>query len=183
MHWAIEHLLVGRTDRQTISKYARGMDKYLGLLLTVSAALLGLAVSEPIVTTNALLGLDGTYSVLSGMVALLEAGQGAAAVMTLAVTLLLPVFLLSTAFDLWYKHELADPKFLRKAKLLKQLGNFWFIAVGSVLAAIYFIQRAPDSFLHFAILYLLVAVTLSKLVLLRLLPMINAVKFVNDTGN
>ncbi|MEX0583076.1 MAG: paraquat-inducible protein A [Sneathiella sp.] len=179
MNWVIERILVGRPDRQTIAKYAKGSDRYLGVLLIVSAALLGLAMTQPMITTTGLSGLSGSHSLLTALPELLKGGQGGIAVLIAVITILLPILLLSTAFDLWYKYELADTKFLRKARLLQQLGRIWLLLLGLVLIAIYFAVLAEaETTLHLAVYYLVISLALQKLITARLQPMINAVRFV-----
>lgn len=179
MHWVVERILIGRPDRQTISKYAKGSDRYLGVLLIVSAALLGLAITQPMITTVGFLGLEGRYSLLTALPELLKSGQGGLAVLIAVLTIILPILLLSTAFDLWYRHELADAKFLRKSRLLRQLGRLWLMLLGLVLIFIYFaVQSGEGTTLHLAVYYLVVSLALQKLVAARLQPLINAVQFV-----
>ncbi|MCF8466135.1 MAG: hypothetical protein K9G33_01915 [Sneathiella sp.] len=181
MHWVIERILVGRPDRQTISKYTQGADRYLGIMLLFSAALLGLAVTQPMITASGVLGLIGSHSLLTAAVELLKTGQGVLALLVLVLTVLLPIALLSTAFDLWYKHELQEVKFVRKARLLRQLGRLWFVSFASILIAIYLATRAnAATILHLAVYYLVISLALQKLVVARMVPMINAVTFVDD---
>ncbi|MBO0334236.1 paraquat-inducible protein A [Sneathiella sp. CAU 1612] len=181
MHWFVERILVGRPDRQTIAKYAEGSDRYLGVFLLISAALLGLALTQPIMTSNGFAGLDGSFSLLSAMAALLKSGQGGIALLIAVLSILLPIVLLSTAFELWYKYELTDAKFLRKTQLLRQLGRLWFLSLFVIGAAIYLGTRADSGLvLHVAVYYLLLSLAIQKLVAARLQPMINAVQFVDE---
>ena len=181
MHWIVERILVGRPDRQTIAKYATGSDRYLGVILLLSAALLGLAITQPIITSNGFAGLEGSFSLLSVMAALLKGGQGGIALLIVLLAILLPIVLLSTAFELWYKYELTDAKFLRKANLLRQLGRLWFLSLFIVGGAFYLASR-PDTgiVLHVAVYYLVMSLALQKLVASRLQPLINAIKFVEE---
>ena len=184
MHWAIERILLGRPDRQTIAKYAKGNDRYLGAGILVSAALLGLAITQPMITATGYLALSGSYSLLRAMGEFLKTGQGTLALLVFGVTILFPVFFLSTAFDLWYKHELQEPKFARKARLLHQFSRLWFVVFAVVLAGIYFLMRAQTGVvLHVAIYYLVISLALQKLVTARMMPMINAVTFVDEEGD
>lgn len=181
MHWFVERILVGRPDQQTIAKYAKGSDRYLGVFLLISAALLGLALTQPIMTSQGFVGLDGSFSLLSAMAALLKGGQGGVALLIAVLSVLLPVVLLSTAFELWYKYELTDPKFLRKTQLLRQLGRLWYLSLLVIGAAIYLGSRADSGLvLHVAVYYLLISLAMQKLVAARLQPLINAVQFVDE---
>ncbi|MFC4273483.1 hypothetical protein GQF03_06820 [Sneathiella chungangensis] len=181
MHWAVERLLVGRPDRQTIAKYARGADRYLGAALLLSAALLGLAITQPLITTDGFLDLNGGYSLLTVMAEFFKAGRGGLAVLIALITIFLPILLLSTAFEIWYKYELKDDKFLRKARLLHQLGRLWLFILALVLIAIFMATRAEVAVtLHVGVYYLVVSLALQKLVAARLQPMINAVQFVES---
>lgn len=181
MHWVVERILVGRPDRQTIAKYAKSGDRYLGIILLISAALLGLAITQPMMTSDGFAGLNGSFSLLSGMAALLKNGQGGIALLIAVLAILLPVVLLSTAFELWYKYELTDSKFLRKAGLLRQLGKLWFCSLFVVGAMIYLSSRADTGLvLHAAVYYLIISLAMQKLVASRLQPLINSVKFVEE---
>ena len=182
MSWVKKRILLGRPDRQTIAKYAKGSDRYLGVLLIVSAAFL--AITQPMITTMGFSGLDGTYSLLTAIPELFKDGRGGLAVLIAVLTIILPIILLSTAFDLWYKHELSDSKFLRKSRLLKQLGRIWLILLGLVLIAIYYATQAgADTTLHLAVYYLVISLALQKLIAARLIPLINAVEFVEIEGD
>lgn len=181
MHWVVERILVGRPDRQTIAKYAKNGNRYLGIILLISAALLGLAITQPIMTSDGFAGLNGSFSLLSGMAALLKSGQGGIALLIAVLAILLPVVLLSTAFELWYKYELTDNKFLRKAGLLRQLGRLWFCSLFVIGAMIYLASRADTGLvLHAAVYYLIISLAMQKLVASRLQPLMNAVKFVEE---
>ena len=184
MSWVKKRILLGRPDRQTIAKYAKGSDRYLGVLLIVSAALLGLAITQPMITTMGFSGLDGTYSLLTAIPELFKDGRGGLAVLIAVLTIILPIILLSTAFDLWYKHELSDSKFLSKSRLLKQLGRIWLLLIGLILIAIYFATQAgADTTLHLAVYYLVISLALQKLIAARLIPLINAVELVEIEGD
>ena len=74
---------------------------------------------------------------------------------------------------------MADAKFLRKSRLLRQLGRLWLMLLGLVLIFIYFaVQSGEGTTLHLAVYYLVVSLALQKLVAARLQPLINAVQFV-----
>ncbi|MZR31249.1 paraquat-inducible protein A [Sneathiella litorea] len=181
MHWVVERILVGRPDRQTISKYANGADRFLGVVLLASAALLGVAITQPILTSFGFMGLNGSFSLVSGMAEFLKGGQGGIALLIAVFTILLPIMLLSTAFELWYKYELSDTKFVRKANLLRHFGRLWFLSFFTVVFAIYFTEQSDTgTILHITGYYLIVSLALQKLVAARIQPLINAVKFVEE---
>lgn len=183
MHWALEQILVGRPGRQTISKYAKGQNKYLGLFLMISAAFLGLALTQPIATVTDFHSIRGSVSLLSAMISLLKTGQGGEALAVALIVVIIPVYLLSAAFDLWYKHELHGDKFERKASALLRMGRLWFLSAAGVIGGLYCLVAADQgSRFHYAVYFLLISLLLMKFVFLRLTPLINAIRFVDGSG-
>ncbi|USG60364.1 paraquat-inducible protein A [Sneathiella marina] len=181
MHWSLKNLLVGRPDRQTISKFAKGRDRYIGVGLLVSAALLGIALSQSIVTVQNFHSLNGSYSLIDGMVALFKTGQAAIAMLILVTTIVVPIITLSSAFEIWYKHELQSERFPHKAQRLRRYGRLWYLVFGSVLIGIYLIQNSEiEATIHAPIYYLTVSLALQKLALVRMEPLINSIQFVED---
>ncbi|MEH6546678.1 MAG: paraquat-inducible protein A [Sneathiella sp.] len=180
-HWSLENILVGRADRQTISKFAKGRDRYIGVGLLASAALLGLALSQSIVTVQSFHDLNGSYSLIDGMVALFKSGQPAVAMLILVTTIVVPIIILSNAFELWYKHELQSDKFPYKAQRLRRYGRLWYLVFGSVLIGVYLIQNSEiEAVIHAPVYYLTVSLALQKLAIARMEPLINAVQFIED---
>ncbi len=183
MQGILKRLLLGREDRQTISKFATGADRSLGVCVLVAAALLGMALTRPVVQTDMFLDLSGSYSLIDAMTALLKAGHGLAAVLILISTILIPILLLSAAFDLWYKHELQGSKFEAKAARLQQYGKLWFLAAGIIVFGLYTIMTTGEGVLLLTpVYYLIVSIMILKLILIRLTQLINAVRFVDDDG-
>lgn len=180
MHWALERLLVGRADRQTIAKHARGKDRLIGIGTMASAALLGLALTQPLLTAEGFMGLAGDYSLLRLLGALWQGGNGLLVLIIALLVILLPVALLSLAFDIWYKHALTESGFLRKARLLRPLGRMLLPVILLVGAALYGADRAGGTGLHIAAAYGLLSLALLKLILARLQPMIDSVRFVEE---
>ncbi len=184
MHGILKRILLGREDRQTISKFAKGADRSLGVGLLISAALLGMALTRPVIQTELFLDLNGSYSLIDAMTALLKAGHGLAAVLILIGTILIPILLLSSAFDLWYKHELQDSKFEAKAARLRQYGKLWFLAAGILLFGLYAaIYNGAGTVLLTPVYYLIVSIMVLKLILVRLSLLIGTVHFVEDDGD
>ncbi|PHQ68956.1 MAG: hypothetical protein COB93_09290 [Sneathiella sp.] len=181
MNWMLKQILVGREGRQTIAKYATGADQYLGVGLVLSAAALGLALTAPAITTTGYLGLMGTYSLLDMIMPLMKGGQGNAAIFIVVVALLLPIIFLSSAFEVWYKHELQGDKFERKAARLRQYGKLWFLEFAALLFGLYTVLTADaDIVLHLPVYYLMISLGMQKLVFTRLSLMIASVKYVED---
>jgi uncharacterized paraquat-inducible protein A len=181
MHWIVEKILVGRPDKQTLSKFAKGRDHYLGAGLLVSAALLGVALSQSIVSVQNFNGLNGSYSLIDGMITLFKSGQPAVAMVILVTTIIVPIITLSSAFELWYKYELQSDRFPHKAQRLRRYGRLWYLVFGSVLIGVYLIQNSEiEAVIHAPVYYLTVSLALQKLVITRMEPLINAVQFVED---
>jgi uncharacterized paraquat-inducible protein A len=184
MNWFIERVLLGRADRQTISKYAKGTDRYLGIGIVVSAALLGIAATSPILTTVDFLGLTGSFSLIELMIDLVKGGQGAIAILTFVVSLLAPVFMLSGAFELWYKHELQGDAFEIKAGRLRQYGRYWYLMFLVLIIGLYAASHVGvDTVLHLPVYYLVLSSALIKLILARMTLLLNLVEFVSDDGD
>jgi len=181
MHWSLEYILVGRPDKQTISKYAKGRDRYIGVGLLVSAALLGIALSQSIITVQNFHDLNGPYSLVDGMIELFKKGKAAIAMVVLVTTIIVPIITLSSAFELWYKHELHSDRFSYKAQRLRRYGRLWYLVFGSVLIGIYLIQNSEiEAVIHAPVYYLTVSLALQKLAIARMEPLINTVQFVED---
>ncbi len=183
MHWALEQLLVGRADRQTIAKYATGADRMLGILLMLSAALLGLALTQPLLTAGGFMALAGEYSLLELIKALFLSGRGAMALIIALFVIVFPVVLLSLAFDVWYKFELGGDKFERKSARLRALGRLVLPVFALIPIALYLAGREADVILHGAGLYLVASFALLKIATARMQPLTRAVRFVDAEEN
>lgn len=181
MHWSLDNILVGRPDRQTISKFAKGRDRYIGVGLIASAALLGIALSQTIVSVENFHNLNGSYSLADGMVALFKTGQAAIAMLILVTTIIVPIITLSSAFEIWYKHELQSDRFSHKAQRLRRYGRLWYLVFGSVLIGVYIIQNSEvEAVIHAPVYYLTISLALQKLAIARMEPLISAVQFVDE---
>tara|TARA_R100000005_G_scaffold53523_1_gene26232 strand:- start:577 stop:1128 length:552 start_codon:yes stop_codon:yes gene_type:complete len=180
MHWVLERIIVGRADRQTIAKYAVGPDRFLGVGLMLCAALLGLGVTQPLITSGGFMGLQGQYSLLALMAEFFKSGRGGLALSLAVLLVLLPVVLLSTAFDIWYKYELASDKFLRKSALLRHLARAILLVLALLIGALVFVGQQAAITLHLAAYYLVITLALQRLAAARLQPLLNAVQFVEE---
>lgn len=174
----LERFLVGSNLRQTLSKYAKGLDRYLGVATVVSAALLGLAVTAPIGTSDNFLTLSGPITLFSGVAELFKVGQGTYALMAGVLFIALPILNISTAFDLWYKHPLQSDKFEKFVRRASACGRLWFLLVLATIALIYKINTSEGGIVYPPIYYLLVSVLLQKFVLTRMSRMAAVVQFV-----
>jgi len=173
-----ERLLVGSTLHQTLSKYATGLDRYLGIATVVSAALLGLAVTSPLGASDNFLTLSGPITLFSGVADLFKAGQGTVALTAGALFIALPILNISTAFDLWYKHPLQGDKFEKFVRRANACGRLWFLLALATIGLIYKINTSEGGVVYPPIYYLLVSVLLQKIVLTRMSRMAALVQFV-----
>ncbi len=181
MQELIERLLVGRSDRQTIAKYAKGKDRYLGLLTIVSAALLGMGIAAPFATVENFYSLQGQFSIVSGSLALLKSGYGAYALIGLALFIAIPVLSIATAFDLWYKYDLQSEKLDRMISRAKICGRIWFFVMLGTISLIYYVKiSSTNTVMHLPVYYLLLSVISQKLVLARISGLFSIVKFVDE---
>ncbi|MEH6475196.1 MAG: hypothetical protein V7727_05885 [Sneathiella sp.] len=180
MHEFFDRIVIGRASRQTISKYATGIDRYLGLMTVFSAALLGAAISTPIGISDDFLGLSGSLTIFTALVDLIQSGQGSYAVAGAVLFIALPIFGISAAFDLWYKYEIHGAKFEKYATRAGACGRFWYLlAIGSV-GFVYMLKTSENGIVYIPVYYLFLSVMLQKLVLTRMTRLTAAVKFVDE---
>ncbi|OUR79237.1 hypothetical protein A9Q83_05235 [Alphaproteobacteria bacterium 46_93_T64] len=180
MHDFFERILIGRSTRQTLSKYAKGIDRWLGVVTLISAALLGTAIAMPLGASDDFLGLEGSLSLFLSLVALVKTGEGTFALAGSALFIALPIYNISTAFDIWYKHEIHGEKFDKYVTRVGACGRLWFLlAIGSV-GLIYLIQTSENGTVYLPVYYLLLSIMLQKLVLTRLGRLTSAVRFVDE---
>ncbi len=178
MNELLNRILVGSGSRQTLSKYAKGLDRYLGVATVVSAALLGLAVAAPIGASDNFLTLSGRITLFSGVGDLFKGGQGTYAIAAGILFIALPILNISTAFDLWYKHPLEGEKFEKFARRANACGRLWFLLMLAVIGLIYKINISEGGVVYPPIYYLLVSVLLQKIVLTRMSRLAAVVQFV-----
>lgn len=181
MHWAVERLLSGRTERQTISKHAKGADRFLGILTISSAALLGFGVAAPFATVEGFYGLSGQYSIVTAALEFLKTGNGVYSLGILMVFVLIPVLSIATAFDLWYKYQMQDDKFQKILGRSVTCGKLWFFVMLASISLVYYTKiSSPDAILHPSVYYLLVSVMMQKLILTRIARLASAIKYVSE---
>ncbi len=173
----INTFLVGMAHRNTIAKHSQGLDRYLGALTMLAAACLGIAIFTPIATIPEFKGLVGTLAILDAVVALFKANQlPDAAVLGLAFVLW-PVYTLSVAFDLWYKHPVQEEKFMRAAGRVRFFGRIWYIIALLTVGGVYLIQVEAGGVVHMPVYALILSVILQKLCFTRMLGMVNRIQF------
>lgn len=178
MQELIERFLVGRSGRQTIAKYAKGKDRYVGLLTLVSAALLGMGVAAPFATVENFYGLEGQFSVVTGSLALLKSGYGAYALIAIVLFIAIPVFSIATVFDLWYKYDLQNEKLERLITRARACGKFWFLVMLGTISLVFYVKiSSSETIMHLPVYYLLLSVILQKLVISRVSGLFAIVKF------
>ncbi len=177
----MERFLVGRSDRQTIAKHATGRDRYIGVLALLSAALLGMGVASPFVTMDGFFGLTGQYSLFTATVDYMQAGQGAYAIAIALLFGVIPGFSIATVFDLWYKYQLYEEKTERVISRAHLCSKLWFLVVLAMTALIYYAKTSsPDAELHLAVYYLVMSLTLQKLMLIRLNGLLSSIQYVEE---
>lgn len=170
-------LLVGMGHRSTIAKFSTGLDRYVGVLLVVAAATLGMGIFMPIATVENLRGLTGTLAILDAISGLYRLNDiGGAAILTI-VAAIWPVYSISIAFDLWYKHPLHEDKFLKTAPRIRFFGRIWYLLALSAVGFVYLVQFDGGGKLHLPIYFLLLSVILQKLCFTRIQGMINRIQF------
>ncbi|GLQ06038.1 hypothetical protein [Sneathiella chinensis] len=180
MHWLVERTLVGRTGKQTIAKYAAGPDRFHGVLIIASAALLGVGIAAPFATVDGFFGLTGQFSLFQAILELMKAGQGVYAVGVAVVFMVVPVLIVATNFDLWYKIELTSDKFEKYQRRLALCGRLWFFVMLATIALVFYVRTSgAGGVLHASVYYLLLSVILQKLNHGRITRLLATVKFVD----
>ncbi|WP_169568485.1 hypothetical protein [Sneathiella limimaris] len=179
MHPLLERFLIGSPYRRTIAKFAKGVDRYLGAITILAAALLGLGLASPVGYATGFYGISGKIVLVSDIVILMKSGQGSVALMVGLLFILLPILNISTAFDLWYKHPLDGEKFEKFNRRANLCGRLWYLGVLSIGALIYKLNTASDGVIYPAIYYLLMSSLLQKFILTRLTRLTALVTFVD----
>jgi len=173
----VNTILIGMAHRNTIAKYAVGLDRYVGLLIVLAAASLGMAIFMPIATVESFRGLTGTFAILDAIKALyVNQDMGGMAILFLA-GILWPVLSLSIAFDLWYKHPVQEAKFLKNAPRIRFFGRMWFMLALLVVGFVYVIQFEAGGKVHLPIYFLLLSVILQKLCITRIQGLLDRIQF------
>lgn len=181
MQQFIERILVGKSNKQTIAKHASGLDRYTGVLTIAAACLLGMGVASPIATVEDFYGLTGQFSLFTAAMKLLEIGRGSYAITLAVIFGVIPIFSISTVFDLWYKYELHLEKTERVIPRAGFCSRIWFLVMLTTLALIYYVSQSSESaMIHMAMYYLLLSVFLQKITLSRLTGLLNKIKYVRD---
>lgn len=183
MHPLLERILVGSPYRQTLSKHARGLDRYLGVVTLLSAAFLGLAVASPIGASDDFYGISGPFTLFDGVIDLMKSGFGSYALAGAVLFIALPILNISTAFDLWYKHSLDSEKFDKFARRASACGRLWFVLIAGSAALVYTLNTSEGGIVYPPIYFLLVSIVLQKFILTRMSRMAALVQVVEDDGN
>ncbi|MBL4667635.1 MAG: hypothetical protein JKY04_09665 [Sneathiella sp.] len=126
------------------------------------------------------MGLDGSLTVFTGLIDLLKIGQGSYAMGGAVLFIALPIFCISTSFDLWYKYEIHGEKFDRYVSRAAACSRLWYLlAIGSV-GFIYLLKTSENGVVYLPVYYLLMSVMLQKLILTRISRLTAAAKFVDE---
>lgn len=182
MHWIIERALVGRKDRQTVAKTALGLDRYTGLLLIASAALLGVGITMPVMMVTEMLGLSGPFSILDLVLAFFKIEQGGMAIAIALLLIVMPCMITATAFDIWYKYTLESELFERRYSRMVKFSRLWFLSMAALVGGLYYVKTAlPDTDLYPAVYALLLALIVQKLAVGRIIRLVSAIKFVDHS--
>lgn len=183
MHPLLNRILVGSPYRQTLSKYAKGIDRYLGVATVLSASFLGLAVASPIGASDDFFGIKGPFNLFDGIVDLMKTGYGSYALAGGVLFIALPILNISTAFDLWYKHGLDSDKFDKFSRRASACGRLWFILITGCVVFVYKLNTSTGGIVYPPIYFLLVSIGLQKFVLTRMSRMAALVQVIEDDGN
>ncbi len=183
MHPLYQRFLVGSPYKNTLSKHASGVDKYLGVATILAAAFLGLGITSPLANSDDFYGLSGSFSLISAVTDLMKLGAGSYALGIGVLFVALPILNISTAFDFWYKHPLDSEKFDRFFRRVNACNRLWFIMFGAAAFLVYAINTSPSGIIYPPIYYLIISILLQKFALIRMSRMASVVQFVEDDGD
>lgn len=182
MHWIVERALVGRKDRKTIAKTAIGWDRFTGLFLIISAALLGAGIAMPAMSVTEMLGLSGSFSIIDLVLALFKSSQGGIALALTLILIVVPCLITASAFDIWYKYALETEIFERRYRRMVKFSRLWFVSVAVMAGGIYYAKTSlPDTVLFPAVYGLALALIVQKLATGRIIRLVSAIKFVDPS--
>lgn len=181
MHWIFERALIGRQDRNSIAKTARGWDRFTGVLLIASAALLGAGIAMPVMATTEFFGLAGTYSIIDLVIAFFKTGRAGIALAVALILILTPCIIAATAFDIWYKYGLETELFERRFNRMVKFSRLWLLSAAVLGGGLYYAKMIlTDTVLYPALYGLILALIVQKLATGRIIRLVSQVKFVNS---
>ncbi len=88
---------------------ARGLDRWLGLVLLVSLALLALGLFLPAIEISSLFFLSREFSLVESVFSFLEAGDYFLFTVTFVFSILFPTFKIVTGLVLWHAADVTGP--------------------------------------------------------------------------
>jgi len=88
---------------------ARGLDRWLGLVLLASLALLAAGLFLPAIEINSLFFLSREFSLVESVFSFIEAGDYFLFAVTFVFSILFPTFKILTGLVLWYAADVSGP--------------------------------------------------------------------------
>ena len=146
-----------------------GLDRYLGLVLLGSGALLVAGWLLPVMTIRTLLVFYDEVSILEGGLRLLESGDYLLFLLIMTFTVVFPVCKLTLAFLAWSRLHAATPRLSRALGWIEALGKWSMLDVFviALLVVVIKISLISDVVIHVGLYIFAAAVVLSMLAVKR----------------
>lgn len=147
----------------------RDLDRYLGLVLLGSGALLVAGWLLPVMTIRTLLVFYDEVSILEGGLRLLESGDYLLFALIITFTVLFPVCKLALAFLAWSRLHAATPQLSRALGWIEALGKWSMLDVFviALLVVVIKVSLISDVVIHVGLYIFAAAVVLSMLAVKR----------------
>lgn len=160
----------GPAAPRSIAAQARGIDRLLGPLLGLSAALLALGWLAPLMTVKRLILLEERVSIVDALITLARHGEIFLFLVVLVFSILFPVAKLTLSYLLWRRGDVTDSRFERRLRRIESLGKWSMLDVFLVALAVAAIKISviADVYLHWGLYAFAAAIVLSMITLARL---------------
>ncbi len=147
----------------------RGIDRYLGLLLAASIALLLLGWLLPVMTVRTLLVFYDEVSILTGILRLLESGDILLFLLIALFTVVFPVAKLALAFIAWRRLVAVSPHLRRTLGWVETLGKWSMldVFVVALLVVVIKVSMVSDVQVHVGLYVFATAALLSMFTVRR----------------
>ena len=154
----------------SIATQVHGPDRWLGILILLSAAFLILGWLTPIMTVSQLMFLEEQVSILDGVLTLARHGELFLFMMVLVFSVIIPALKLFFSYILWCRVDVNDNKFQNRLRMIEGLGK-WSMTevflVALVVAAVK-VSVISDIHLHWGLYFFSGSIILSMFALARL---------------
>ena len=155
---------------RSLSRRARGLDRFLGLLIMVSGGLLVLGWTLPIMTVETLFFLTEPISILDGCRTLWVEGEYFLFAIIALFSIVFPLLKLGLALNLWLRGDATGARLKRHLGWVEQAGRWSMLDVFVVALTVVAIEVSliSDVALHAGLYVFSAAILLSMIVVRRI---------------